>query len=70
MMWTHRHGHVEQRRPHLLAEERPVSCIIGMSHKRDASRQEFRTRGIDLDRLTPLEALNRLADLKRRSGEG
>jgi DNA mismatch repair protein MutS len=27
-------------------------------------------RGIDLDRLTPLEALNRLADLKRRSGEG
>jgi hypothetical protein len=27
-------------------------------------------RGIDLDRLTPLEALNRLADLKRRTGEG
>jgi DNA mismatch repair protein MutS len=27
-------------------------------------------RGIDLDRLTPLEALNRLADLKRRSGDG
>jgi DNA mismatch repair protein MutS len=27
-------------------------------------------RGLDLDRLTPLDALNRLADLKRRSSEG
>ena len=27
-------------------------------------------RGIDLDRMTPLEALNRLADLKRRSEGG
>ena len=27
-------------------------------------------RGLDLDRLTPLDALNRLAELKRRSGEG
>jgi DNA mismatch repair protein MutS len=42
-------------------------ALFGDPHRPDPMVEELKT--LDLDTLTPLEALNRLADFKRRAGE-
>ena len=37
-----RHGHVEERRPHLAAEQRLVALVVRMRDQRDAGRQQLR----------------------------
>jgi DNA mismatch repair protein MutS len=42
-------------------------ALFGESHPPDPMVEELKT--LDVNTLTPLEALNRLADFKRRAGE-
>ena len=48
-MGFHRHARAKQRRQHVLAEERPVTCIVRVRDERHAGGQQLRARGLDLD---------------------
>ena len=54
--------------PALEPDTRQLALFVEQSHTPDPMVEEL--RAIDVDTLTPLEALNRLADFKRRAQEG
>ena len=45
----HGHGHAEERRLDVGAEERLVALVVGMRDERDARRDQLRPRRLDLD---------------------
>jgi len=47
----------------------PDPAQMGLFNERASHPMMDELRALDLDRLTPIEALNRLADLKRRAGD-
>ena len=48
-MRQHRHAHAEERRHHVLSEQRLIAHIVGMRHERHARRQELGPGRVDLD---------------------
>ncbi len=52
----HRHGHLEDRRQHLAADERRIPLVIRVRHERDAGGNQLRARRVDLRLSAPPSA--------------
>ena len=63
----HRHAHAEERRHHLLAEQRLVALVVGMRDQRDAGGNQLGAGRFDLDRVGTAEdaCVRRCANLMR-----